>query len=169
MSVYGPLSIVCADCQVSKTTDQFYFRADRRSYRNICRACERIRRKEREARDAELKERQLAHVRVWRRNNPGKIREAADGRYKSEPGQSGRKGLVWTSAEIAVAARPDATDRQVARKLGRSISAVQNIRHRIATEPRYARLAEEDLGDLAAPAVINLKHGGGRDGHHQDR
>lgn len=168
MSAVKPSRIVCTDCHISKASEHFYFREDRRSYRNICRACERRRRQQREARDAELKERQLGHVRKWRRENSAKARQSADERYKSGPGLPDRKGLVWTSAEIELAARRDLTDRQVSESLGRSISAVQNIRHRITTEPRHARLAGADLGDIAAPTVINLKHGGKSDGHHEN-
>jgi hypothetical protein len=83
-------------------------------------------------RDAHPKEQQ-AIVRRNRKKVNDKLRETAE-----------RHGREWTGVELEIASRPDLTARQVAEVLRRTLSAVANMRQRLASDldPRDRMLAD---------------------------
>jgi len=73
-------------------------------------------------RDANPEEHQAATRRGQKKLND-KLRETAD-----------RHHLEWTGVELEIASRPDLTARQVAEILHRTLSAVRNMRQRLASD-----------------------------------
>ena len=49
-------------------------------------------------------------------------------------------GQQWTGPELETVVREDLTAREVAAMLGRSLRAVENMRHRCRTEPKIINL-----------------------------
>lgn len=52
-----------------------------------------------------------------------------------------RHGNTWTGVDLEFALRPDLTAVEAAAALGRTVSAVKNVRHRAKTDPRYIAAA----------------------------
>lgn len=65
---------------------------------------------------------------------------------------------MWTTVEMGVVARHDLTAVEIARMLGRTVSAVERMRSIVNRDPRKARLADvdTDVARRADPGVINI-------------
>lgn len=130
----------CNVCQLPKARDDFETSKGRA--RRDCLSCSRKRKSDWMARNPgyskarrKLKQEDAKRYgREWRRQNPGYASGYRRRRQAiADPGAV-RRGQVWTSAEMALAARPDLTAQQVAIELGRTIAGVNGIRQRILRE-----------------------------------
>jgi hypothetical protein len=92
---------------------------------------EKVKETRRRWREAHPKEHQATTQRCVKKLNDT-LRETAE-----------RHGLEWTGVELEIASRPDLTARQVAAVLHRTLSAVRNMRQRLASDldPRDRMLA----------------------------
>src|SRR6266581_3944496 len=112
----------CDQCRKWKREQDLRYRA---------RNPEKAKEKSRRWKDAHPEE----HLAMTRRNAKklnDKLRETAE-----------RHGREWTGVELEIASRPDLTARQVATVLRRTLSAVRNMRQRLASDldPRDRMLA----------------------------
>lgn len=161
-------SKVCTKCLLRKSFAEFSVR--KRYYRSVARIsldsrCTRCVSKawsERMARSPENMERKRARDAEYSSSSEARVRNAARSTinrhvsYEETVGGASNLGKEWTGPEIEIALRKDLTAVQVAKMLGRTNYAVQNIRHAHKVDPR-----KQELAGLA-PSIDSASYAVGR-------
>jgi hypothetical protein len=118
------LAATCTKCGVLH--DGRKFQVSKNGTAHVCSGCRRVRQLARPG--ALEKHRQGAREREKRIND------------QSRPGAH-RGGMEWTGVELEVVSRRDLTRAEMARALGRTISAVSQARTRVRKDPKWASIA----------------------------